>query len=61
MSDIVEKYGLPKKMVSCPHCGQLYGRKNRKVCLYCEECSKCCVCLVPKHVGVEEFMAKRGK
>lgn len=44
MYDIIEKYGLPRKYVSCPGCGQLYGHHNTKGCLNCAECSKCCRC-----------------
>ena len=60
MTDYVKKYGLPRKMVSCPYCGDLYGTKNRQVCVNCEECSKCCECLVPKFVSVEAFITQRG-
>jgi hypothetical protein len=43
-SDIVERFGLPRELVTCPDCGELYGRCNRKVCKTCECCSKCCKC-----------------
>jgi hypothetical protein len=44
MDDIVERYGLPRKYVSCPVCGQVYGHHNTGVCSVCEECSTCCTC-----------------
>ena len=44
MSDdtIIEKWGLPRDIVSCPACGQLYGHHKTKVCKMCEECGPCC-------------------
>lgn len=41
MYDIIEKYGLPRKYVSCPGCGRVYGHHNTKVDINSEECSSC--------------------
>lgn len=41
MSDIHPKYGVPKEDLCCPGCGKPY---RGRVCLNCEECSKCCQC-----------------
>lgn len=41
MNDIVKKYGLPRKEVSCPSCGQLYGHHNTLVDEISEECAPC--------------------
>lgn len=55
--DIAKKYGVPRKYVSCPGCGQMYGHHNTKVCSYCEECSKCCSCKTKEnHISAEEFI-----
>ena len=54
--DIVEKWGLPRDMVSCPSCGYIYGAYNRKVCTNCEECSKCCNCDHSGFVSAEQFI-----
>jgi hypothetical protein len=54
--DIVEKYGLPRDIVSCPSCGDIYGTKNRKVCTSCEECSKCCECKFSTYVNFKNWI-----
>ena len=54
--DIVEKYGLPRKDVSCPSCGNIYGAYNRRVCTTCEECSKCCSCGNSGFVSAIQFI-----
>ena len=54
--EIVEKWGLPRKDVSCPSCGELYGSHNTKVCVDCEECSRCCVCGSNNFVIAEIFI-----
>jgi len=59
--NIVDKFGLPKEMVSCPSCGKVYGAHNRKVCINCEECSKCCQCgsiHIDANKFVEEYIKK---
>lgn len=38
---------VPLEYRSCPACGDVYGRYNRKVCIECEECSACCTCAEP--------------
>ena len=56
----ISKYGVPNDLVSCPGCGDNYGTYNRKICIKCEECSKCCSCEIPKFVnckeGIEEIL-----
>ena len=54
--DIVDKYGLPREEISCPACGNIYGRYNRKVCVNCQECSKCCSCKKPKMIDADTFI-----
>ena len=54
--DIVEKYGLPKKDVSCPACGQVYGTHNRKVSSNCQECSQCCFCKDKNMINADDFV-----
>jgi hypothetical protein len=44
MYNIHPVYGVPKDHISCPGCGQVYGRWKRKVCSNCQECSSCCRC-----------------
>jgi hypothetical protein len=40
----ISKYGVPREYTACPGCGQQYGHHNTKICITCEECSKCCRC-----------------
>ena len=47
MYDIDKKYRIPKKEISCPSCGKVYGYRNTKVCEKCEECNNCCRCDKP--------------
>jgi hypothetical protein len=54
--DIAEKYGLPRKHVSCPACGQVYGAYGRKVCNNCQECSQCCFCKDKKMIDADDFV-----
>ena len=54
--DLSDKYGVPKKFVSCPSCGDTYGTAGRMVCTKCEECTKCCQCKKPKPIDAEEFI-----
>ena len=54
--DIVEKYGYPRKEISCPSCGKVYGAYGRKVCTECAECSKCCECVSPNLIDAEAFI-----
>jgi hypothetical protein len=54
--DIIEKFGLPRKEVSCPSCGRVYGAYKRKVCINCQECSKCCECGKSGFVSAEQFV-----
>lgn len=56
--EIVEKWGLPRKDVSCPYCGRVYGHHNTKVCMTCEECSKCCRCVDDKfYLSADDYVA----
>lgn len=54
--DIVEKFGLPRKDVSCPSCGRVYGAYKRRVCTNCHECSKCCNCDHSGFVSAIQFV-----
>lgn len=54
--DIVEEYGMPRKDISCPGCGRVYGAYNRRVCINCEECSKCCNCGDSGFVSASQFI-----
>lgn len=56
--DIVEEFGLPRELCSCPGCGRIYGFKNRKVCKNCEECEKCCTCNKKKLVDAHKFVSE---
>jgi hypothetical protein len=57
---ISERWGLPSKDVSCPACGNIYGRYNRKVCTICQECSRCCLCPEPAFVEVDKALKLMG-
>jgi len=54
--DISKKYNIPKKYISCPKCGRVYGHHNSKVCENCEECSTCCSCGNTQLVTAEKFI-----
>lgn len=56
MYDISEKYGIPRKDVSCPACGQEYGTDNKNVCNDCQECETCCLCKDKKFVSADDFV-----
>lgn len=60
-----KEYLVPKKMISCPGCGQRYGHHNTKVDLNSEECSSCCKLFgrkdtnyVDAKVFIEEYILK---
>jgi len=58
------KWDVPKENTACPSCGQQYGHHNTKVCMTCEECSKCCGCpkdkqkLLPASEAVPKILEK---
>lgn len=54
--DKITKYGVPRKYVSCPGCGQIYGHHNTEVCENCEECDRYCRCNNKKMVNAKEFI-----
>jgi hypothetical protein len=56
MSEIIEKFGLPREYCSCPSCNQIYGHHRTKVCKNCSECSKCCTCHRKDLIGGEEMV-----
>lgn len=58
--NIVKKWGLPRKMVSCPGCSSIYGHHKTKVCTTCQECSKCCTCSEQEKdlITAEEFITE---
>lgn len=41
MSDISAKYMIPKGLISCPDCGQVYGHHNTLVEVESELCKPC--------------------
>lgn len=46
----IGKWGVPRENTTCPGCNHQYGTYKRKVCLNCQECSKCCQCNKKEHV-----------
>jgi len=52
--DDISKYGVPKKYTACPGCGRQYGHHNTKICIECQECSKCCFCESPELKSLED-------
>ena len=43
----IGKWGVPKEYTACPACGFQYGHHKTKICINCQECSKCCQCKKP--------------
>jgi len=41
MYNIDPVYHIPIEEISCPSCGERYGKYNRKVDTVSQECSKC--------------------
>lgn len=56
--DIIKKYGLPRELISYPSCGKLYGHHRTKVCKFCGECSKCCICKDKRLIIADEFITQ---
>jgi hypothetical protein len=42
MSNVAERFGVPKKEVSCMSCGKIYGHHRTEVCIHCVTCTTCC-------------------
>lgn len=40
----IGSYGVPRNFTACPGCGKQFGHHKTKVCMNCEQCSKCCTC-----------------
>lgn len=54
--EIDDKYGIPKKEISCPSCGRKYGHHKTNVCKSCEECSSCCGCENQELIDSDNFI-----
>jgi len=44
----IGKWDVPKSYTACPSCGFQYGHHKTRVCINCQECSKCCQCDNPE-------------